>query len=76
MNDARRKRLKEAKALLEQAQSIISDVSSEETDAHQSISERFPGSQQETDLSESASSLEELDEALTEMIETVGSFEK
>lgn len=67
MNDDRRKLIRSALAMLEEAEMILDEVSSEETDAYEAISERFPGSEQEASLSESASGLAEACDDLVDL---------
>jgi len=68
MNAARRKDLARAVTLIEEAQAIIEQASSDEQDAHEAISDRFPGSEQEATLSESSSALMDAEAACADVL--------
>lgn len=67
MNNVRRKKLKEAKALLDQARDIINDIMMDEENAFDNLSEGLQqtmrGEQMEENVGEMEEAIDKIDEA-------------
>ena len=71
MNKARRKRLKEANELLDQAMNIVSECAEEERERYDNLPESLQYAEAGERMSEAADGLEEIPDSIQDIIDQI-----